>query len=72
VLHSWSLQQFDYSAGPAVGYKVLDNAWLSVGYNFTGFTDRDFSAADYTAQGAYLKFRVKFDQESVRAALARF
>lgn len=39
-----------------------------MGYNFDGFTDDDFIAADYTAKGPYLKLRLKFDQ----ALLKRF
>jgi len=72
VLHAWELGHFDYSSGVSVGYKVMTNAWLSVGYNFTGFADKDFSAADYTAQGPFVRFRFKFDQNSIKEALARF
>jgi uncharacterized repeat protein (TIGR01451 family) len=66
VLHSWNAGQVDYSTGASVGYAIAKNAWLSVGYNFTGFEDEDFSGADYTAKGPYAKFRVKFDQQTVR------
>jgi hypothetical protein len=45
------------------------NAWISLGYNTTGFTDRDFSAADYTAKGPFIRFRFKFDQNSVKEAI---
>jgi hypothetical protein len=37
---------------------------VSVGYNFIGFHDRDFSAAHYTAGGPYFTLRFKFDQLS--------
>ena len=40
------------------------NVWLSVGYNFDGFEDSDFSAAGYTANGPYIRFRLKFDQDT--------
>lgn len=68
VLHSWSAGQVGYSAGPSVGYNVIRNAWVSIGYNLVGFSDKDFSAADYTAQGPFIRFRFKFDQNSVREA----
>ena len=68
VLHSWNGGQFDYSGGASTGYNVVENAWVSLGYNAWGFTDKDFSAADYTAQGPYLRFRMKFDQQSVKDA----
>jgi hypothetical protein len=69
VLHSWNSHALDYSAGPSVGYNIVKNAWVSAGYNLVGFQDPDFSRADFTAQGPFLKFRMKFDQDSVRDAL---
>jgi hypothetical protein len=68
ILHSWNSAVFDYSSGLSIGYNIMQNAWVSLGYNFFGFTDKDFSAADYTAQGPYLRFRFKFDQNSVKDA----
>ncbi len=70
VLHSWSASQINYSAGPSVGYNVIKNAWISLGYNLAGFTDKDFSASNYTAQGPYVRFRFKFDQNSVKDAVS--
>jgi len=66
VLHSWNAGQVDYSAGASVGYAIVKNAWLSVGYNFIGFEDEDFSQGSYTAQGPFVQFRFKFDQQTVR------
>jgi len=70
VLHSWSVGQISYSAGPSVGYNVIKNAWVSVGYNIVGFADKDFSITNATAQGPYVRFRFKFDQNSVKEALS--
>ncbi|MEM7363631.1 MAG: OmpA family protein [Pseudomonadota bacterium] len=50
------------SYGVSVGYSFRQNMWLSLGYNFSGFRDQDFSASDYTSQGVYVKYRMKFDQ----------
>ncbi|TLM66816.1 MAG: DUF11 domain-containing protein [Deltaproteobacteria bacterium] len=72
ALHSWNSSQLDYSAGASVGFQVLTNSWLSAGYNLTGFEDDDFSAANYTASGPYVKFRVKFDQQTAREAVEWF
>jgi uncharacterized repeat protein (TIGR01451 family) len=69
VLHSWQAKQLNYGSGASIGYNLIKNAWFSAGYNFVGFTDRDFSAAEFTAQGPFVKFRFKFDQNSVRDAL---
>ncbi len=66
LLHSWDAGQLDYRTGLSVGYAMFKNTWLSVGYNLTGFSDEDFSSADYTAAGPYMKFRMKFDQKSVK------
>jgi hypothetical protein len=40
--------------------------WVSIGYNFAGFEDKDFDAARYTAQGPFIKFRMKADQDTFR------
>ena len=72
VLHSWSAGQIDYRTGVSVGYAMFQNTWISLGYNFTGFRDEDFSGADYTAQGPFIKFRLKFDQQSVKQMVAWF
>ncbi|MBI4746134.1 MAG: OmpA family protein [Deltaproteobacteria bacterium] len=72
VLHSWDAGQFKYGCGPSVGYNLVKNAWVSAGYNFLGFRDRDFSRADFTAEGPFVKFRMKFDQRSVKDAVKWF
>lgn len=46
----------------------MTNTLISLGYNVVGFEDDDFSAANYTAQGPYIRFRVKFDQQSISEA----
>jgi uncharacterized repeat protein (TIGR01451 family) len=68
MLHSWEGGQIDFGAGASVGCNVAKNAWVSLGYNFLGFEDEDFSKADFTAQGPFVTFRLKFDQDSVRDA----
>jgi uncharacterized repeat protein (TIGR01451 family) len=65
ALHSWSSDVMSYSAGVSVGYRVVDNVWFAVGYNFLGFTDRDFAGAEYRAKGVYLALRAKFDQDTL-------
>jgi hypothetical protein len=70
VLHGWADGALSYSAGPSVGLSPATNVWVSLGFNVAGYTDRDFSAANYTSFGPYLRLRLKFDQESVREAAA--
>ena len=59
LLHSWNSRQLNFSTGASVGYNVAKNAWFSIGYNVTGFTDKDFSVEDYTARGPFVRFRFK-------------
>lgn len=68
VLHVWNIDQYDYSSGLSTGHVVAKNIWISLGYNFTGFRDEDFSRSRYTSEGAYLKFRMKFDQRTFKEA----
>ncbi|MEE4301567.1 MAG: cadherin domain-containing protein [Pseudomonadales bacterium] len=65
VLSTWAATVHDVHAGVSVGHTPFDNFWVSVGYNFVGFRDDDFTAADYTARGPFLKFRFKLDQHSL-------
>ncbi len=65
VLHTWNGGQFDFSLGASVGYKLMENTWVSVGYNVLGFTDNDFTGAEYRAKGFYAAMRVKFDQDTL-------
>jgi hypothetical protein len=65
VLHSWSQHSYAWAFGPSVGFTPFTNAWVSVGYNIRGFNDRDFESSHYTAEGAYLVFRMKFDQHTL-------
>lgn len=69
ILHSWRSELFDYSSGVSIGCNLVQNVWISAGYNFIGFQDEDFSRADFTAQGPFVKFRLKFDQNSVKDLL---
>ncbi len=69
VLRAKELGQRDYSTGFSVGHSVAKNIWISMGYNFTGFRDEDFSNSNFTSEGVFLRFRMKFDQASVSDAV---
>lgn len=58
-----------WAFGPSIGVTPKKNVWLSVGYNIQGFEDEDFQAAEYTKSGPYIKFRAKFDQDSVKSLI---
>ena len=51
-----------YAYGLETGYTVRRNLWLSLGYNFAGFTDKDLTGNEYTAKGPYIRLRAKFDE----------
>jgi len=65
-LHSFESGVSENSLGLDVGATFMQNLWVSLGYNFVGFRDADFSAGRYTAQGPYIWFRLKADQDSLR------
>ena len=62
VLGNASLSQRSTSLGAELGYRVVDNLWVSVGYNLGGFRDRDLVDDNTTAAGAYVRMRFKFDE----------
>ena len=53
-----------FGFGASFGYKVVDNMWVSAGYNVLGMNDRDFSDASYRAKGAFITLRMKVDQDT--------
>ena len=65
VMRSLSVGVRNYGLGSSLGYKVMDNMWLSVGYNVLGLSDRDFSGASYQARGPYITARMKVDQDTL-------
>jgi hypothetical protein len=71
LYHSYKSAVVDYGFGVDVGYNILDNMWLSLGYNVEGFHDSDFSQARYTAQGPYLRFIMKADQHTLKQITGR-
>jgi hypothetical protein len=66
LLHSWESDVMDHSTGIDVGVTLMKNVWISLGYNFAGFRDDDFSGSRHTAQGPYLKIRIKADQDTFK------
>ncbi len=48
----------DYGLGFELGYIFKNNLWLSLGYNFIGFRDKDFDPNGELAQGLFLRFRM--------------
>ena len=53
-----------FAIGPQIGFTPTKDVLLTVGYNVTGFRDRDFSAARSTDKGAFASIRAKFDADT--------
>ncbi len=61
----------DFGIGLDVGYNIRSSMWLTLGYNFLGFDDKDFRDARYTAAGPFLRFSLKADQALLKAIAGR-
>ncbi len=61
-----------YGLGLETGYALVDNLWLSVGFNFIGFEDDDLVESDYTRRGFYLRLRFKFDEKLFKGRDSRW
>jgi uncharacterized repeat protein (TIGR01451 family) len=66
VFDAHSAATREYSFGVDVGRRFGAALWVSLGYNFAGFTDRDFSRDRYTARGPFVRFRLHVDQDSLK------
>ena len=52
-----------YGLGLELGYMVMENLWLSAGYNWFGYRDDDLASGEYTNKGAFVRLRYKFDED---------
>ena len=52
-----------YGTGIELGFMVMENLWLSAGYNFFGYSDKDLTSGEYTNKGAFVRMRYKFDED---------
>ena len=50
------------AVGIELGMLLHDNLWLSLGYNLTGFRDRDLATEESTTRGGFIRLRMKFDE----------
>ncbi|MFM6933725.1 MAG: hypothetical protein ACKOUT_15960, partial [Novosphingobium sp.] len=50
--------------GPQIGVSPAKDLLLTIGYNFTGFRDRDFSASRNTDKGLFATMKLKFGADS--------
>ena len=66
MTRSWKSGVGEHAVGIDLGATPVRNVWVAVGYNFKGATDRDFDANRYIAQGVYVNFRIKADQDTFK------
>ena len=52
-----------HALGGELGFLLRANLWLSLGYNATGFTDRDLVLSNYTTKGVFVRLRMKVDED---------
>ena len=52
-----------YGLGLELGFMVMENLWLSTGYNVFGYRDDDLTSGEYTNKGAFIRMRYKFDED---------
>ncbi len=60
-----------YAYGLEVGYTVMDNLIVGLGYNWRGFRDDDLTGSDYTNRGWVLNVRYKFDEDLFKGSDSR-
>jgi uncharacterized repeat protein (TIGR01451 family) len=51
-----------------IGYRVVDQIWLSIGYSLDKF-DADLAGDSYHGEGPYLKLRFKFDEATIKKTI---
>lgn len=64
VRHGFTDGTTDFAIGPFVGFVPTNDILLTVGYNISGFRDRDFAEARETDRGIFASIRAKFDANS--------
>ena len=52
-----------YGLGLELGFMMMENLWLSTGYNVFGYRDDDLTSGEYTNKGAFIRMRYKFDED---------
>ncbi len=60
-----------YAYGLEVGYTLVDNLLVTLGYNWRGFRDDDLAGSDYTNRGWVLGVRYKFDEDLFKGGDAK-
>jgi hypothetical protein len=54
--------QVEQGYGAELGRRMNQDLWLSAGWNWTGYSDPELTADEYTRAGVYLRMRAAFDE----------
>jgi uncharacterized repeat protein (TIGR01451 family) len=63
-------QSKHYGLGLELGFMVMENLWVSGGYNLFGYRDDDLASGEYTNKGVFVRLRYKFDEDLFSSASA--
>ena len=66
LLTSYAADNRYHGGSAEIGYRLIKNLWLSLGYSFDDF-DADLTGNSYRGYGPYLKLRFKFDENILHA-----
>ncbi|MDE2606297.1 MAG: hypothetical protein KGL68_10305, partial [Burkholderiales bacterium] len=58
----WGDGAVQTAVGVEAGYMAWKNLWVSVGFNFKGFSAKDLAGDANTMKGVYVRMRYKFDE----------
>lgn len=65
VRRAFSEHTTSFAIGPQISLVPTQDMLLTIGYNVTGFRDRDYSATRSTGKGLFAVLRAKFDKDSL-------
>lgn len=54
-----------FAIGPQIGIVPAEDVLFTIGYNVSGFRDRDFAASRNTDQGLFASVKLKFDADTL-------
>lgn len=66
VMSSSGFSNRQQNLGAEIGYQLKQNLWLSTGYNFLGFYEKDLPGGSDARQGAFVRLRFKFDENILK------
>ena len=65
---TWGDGAVERALGIEVGYVLMKNFWLSLGYNLKGFSAPDLAGDAATQRGVFIRTRFKFDENSLHSS----